>query len=261
LNTSPRVSPTAPPIPLPALAEAATGDTKALNKGTLPNLVLRALAPRADALRPTSAEQIRELWDRFDVVVDDLASRILVLNLPATGAGLGEWLTGAAHYGTPFQITLHQLVTHPIRLTVPEIHVCENPAVLRRAAQELGPGCPPLLCAEVRPSTAFHHLARAATRDGAVLRYHGDFDWPGIEIATQIITRHHALPWSLTAHAYRTTARSGTDATPLTGTPRATPWDPDLATAMREHGVAVYEEAVADGLLRGLAGGGGSPLT
>ncbi|WP_251061625.1 TIGR02679 domain-containing protein [Streptomyces sp. ISL-100] len=46
------------------------------------------------------AEARRELWDAFGVIVDDLASRILVLNLPATGQGLGRWLTDAARYGT-----------------------------------------------------------------------------------------------------------------------------------------------------------------
>ncbi|MFD8259539.1 TIGR02679 domain-containing protein [Streptomyces griseoluteus] len=34
------------------------------------------------------AEARRELWDAFDVIVDDLAIRVLVLNLPATGQGL-----------------------------------------------------------------------------------------------------------------------------------------------------------------------------
>lgn len=55
-----------------------------------------------------SAER-RDLWDRAGVLVDDLASPVLVLNLPAEADGLGEWLTGAARYGTPFQVTLHQL--------------------------------------------------------------------------------------------------------------------------------------------------------
>ena len=39
--------PDAAPIPLPVLADTVTRDTKALNKGTLANLVLRALAERA----------------------------------------------------------------------------------------------------------------------------------------------------------------------------------------------------------------------
>ncbi len=59
------------------------------------------------------------MWDLSNVIVDDLSSRVLVLNVAAEGTGLAEWLTDAARYGTPFQVTLHQLVSHPIRLAIP----------------------------------------------------------------------------------------------------------------------------------------------
>ena len=140
------------PIALPALAAQITGDTKALNHGTaLGTLTLRALALRAGVARPRAAAERRDLWDRAGVLVDDLASRVLVLNLPAAGEGLGEWLTSAARYGTPFQVTLHQLTAHPVKVSCPRIFVCENPAVLRRACAELGAACPPLACTEGRP--------------------------------------------------------------------------------------------------------------
>src|ERR1022692_3355474 len=110
----------AAPIALPALAAHVTGDTKALNHGTtLATLILRSLALRAAVSRPASAAERRELWDLSGVIVDDLASRVLVLNVTAEGSGLAEWLTDAARYGTPFQVTLHQLATHPIRLRLP----------------------------------------------------------------------------------------------------------------------------------------------
>jgi hypothetical protein len=99
-------------------------------------------------------------------VVDDLASRALVLNLSAHGAGLGEWLTSAAGFGAPFYVTLHQLVTLPVVVRRPVVYVCENPAVLRRAAAELGGRSAPLVCTEGRPSTAFH----PPRRDDAVHR-------------------------------------------------------------------------------------------
>ena len=183
------------PIALPALAAQITGDTKALNHGTgLGTLVLRALALRAGVGRPGSAAERRDLWDRAGVLVDDLASRVLVLNLPAEGEGLGEWLTGAARYGTPFQVTLHQLAAHPIRVSCPRVFVCENPAVLRRACAELGAACPPLVCTEGRPSTAFHRLMDLAVGAGAQLWYHGDFDWPGVAIAADVIVRYGARP-------------------------------------------------------------------
>jgi uncharacterized protein (TIGR02679 family) len=242
------------PIALPALAAHMTGDTKALNNGTgLSTLVLRALAVRAGVGRPGSAAERRDLWDRAGVLVDDLASRVLVLNLPAEGEGLGEWLTGAARYGTPFQVTLHQLTAHPIRVSCPRVFVCENPAVLRRACAELGAACPPLVCTEGRPSTAFHRLIGLAVGAGAELWYHGDFDWPGVAIAADIITRYGGRPWRMGASDYRLATHSGVR---LGEDPVDTPWDPGLAEAMRATGYAVYEETEGDQLLGDLGGHG-----
>lgn len=241
------------PIALPALAAQLTGDPKSLNHGsTLSTLVLRALALKAGAGRPADAASRREVWDLADVIVDDLASRILVLNVPADGSGLAEWLTDAARYGTPFQVTLHQLATFPLAISHPVIFVCENPAVLRRACAELGADCPPLVCTEGQPSTAFRRLARIAVAGGAELRYHGDFDWPGVAIAADVIDRHQARPWLMSADDYLAGATAGERYQELTGLPVPTPWDPRLAEAMRATGRAVYEENVADHLLTSL---------
>lgn len=246
----------AAPMTLPALAAQITGDTKSLNHGTtLATLILRALALRAGVGRPASAAERRELWDLSNVIVDDLASRVLVLNVPAQGEGLGEWLTDAARYGTPFQVTLHQLATHPIRLRHRRIFVCENPAVLRRACEELGAGCPPLVCTEGQPSTAFHRLARMALQAGGELWYHGDFDWPGVAIAADIIARHGARPWLMNASDYLSGTKANDNYLALGGDPVTTPWDPQLGETMRTVGRAVYEETVTDQLLASLTQG------
>ncbi|MDX6341918.1 MAG: hypothetical protein QOH87_2056 [Trebonia sp.] len=249
-----RIELKAAPTQLAELAATITGDTKALNHGTaLATLVHRALAFRLGTERPKTTEERRDLWDRNGVIVDDLASRVLVLNLPADGDGLGEWLTSAKAYGTPFYVTLHQLVTMPVTVPRQLVHACENPAVLRRAAAELGADAQPLICTEGQPSTAFHRLAAAVTKAGGKLRYHGDFDWPGVSIAAGIITRHNARPWRLTAADYETAIKGKADYVSLAGTPQPTPWDPPLATTMTAHGSAVYEESVADRLIADLA--------
>jgi uncharacterized protein (TIGR02679 family) len=238
---------------LAELAATITGDSKALNHGTgLATLVLRALAFRLGADRPRTTEERRDLWDRNGVIVDDLASRVLVLNLAADGDGLGEWLTSAKAHGMPFYVTLHQLVTMPVTVTHPgRVFVCENPAVLRRAAAELGAGARPLICTEGQPSTAFHRLAAAVAKAGGALSYHGDFDWPGVAIATSIITRHSAHPWRFGAADYEDAIGEAT--VKLAGTPQPTPWDPSLADLMTAHGCAVYEESVATRLIGDLA--------
>jgi len=244
----------AAPAQLAELAATVTGDTKALNHGTaLATLVLRALAFRLGAERPKTTEERRDLWDRSGVIVDDLASRVLVLNLAAAGDGLGEWLTSAKAHGTPFYVTLHQLVTMPVTVSArPLVHACENPAVLRRAAGQLGPEAGPLICTEGQPSTAFHRLAATITRAGGKLAYHGDFDWPGIAIANGIISRHRAQPWRFTAADYEAAIKRNADYVSLVGTPQPTPWAPSLSAAMTAHGRAVYEESVADSLLADL---------
>jgi len=245
------------PVLLPALAAEVTGNTKALNHGTVTStLVLRALAAKTGAERPETAEERRALWESSGVVVDDLASRVLVLNAPAEGRGLGEWLTGAARFGIPFYVTLHQLMTLPPAMHSTLVYVCENPAVLRRAAAELGAGSAPLACAEGQPSAAFHQLATAIVSGGGELRYHGDFDWPGIAIASSVMRRHGARPWRMSAADYAAGIRADAEHVRLTGPPQPTPWDPQLGEVMVATGRVIYEESVADALIADLSGRG-----
>jgi uncharacterized protein (TIGR02679 family) len=242
------------PVQLAELAAAVTGDTHALDHGTtLATLVLRALALRTGVPRPASTEDRRELWDACGVIVDDIASRVLVLGLPASGAGLGEWLSGAASLGMPFYVTLQQLVAMPVTVTAPRVYVCENPAVLRRASGALGASAAPLICTEGRPSTAFHRLAATVVSGGGSLLYHGDFDWPGVSIASAVIARHGARPWRLSTADYLAGVRAGDNYVALAGAAQPTPWDPALAETMTATGRVLYEESVADALIADLA--------
>jgi len=242
------------PVLLPALAADVTGDTKALNHGTLVStLVLRALAIKTGTGRPGTAGERRDLWEASDVVIDDLASRVLVLNLTAEGAGLAEWLVGAARRGVPFYVTLHQLMTLPLTIRGAVVYVCENPAVLRHAAAELGAGSAPLLCTEGQPSTAFHQLAEVVVGGGGQLRYHGDFDWPGLAIASAVMRRHSARPWRMNADDYLAGIRVHAEHVLLSGTPQPTPWDPELSKAMIAAGRVLFEESVADDLIGDLS--------
>jgi len=255
-----RIELKAAPAQLAELSATITGDTKALGHGTaLGTLVLRALAFRLGAERPKTTEERRDLWDRNGIIVDDLASRVLVLNLIAGGSPLGEWLTSAKTHGTPFYVTLHQLVTLGVDVGERQlVHVCENPAVLRRAAAELGAGARSLICTEGQPSTAFHRLAKAVTGAHGELAYHGDFDWPGVAIATGIMARHGARPWRLAAADYETAVKMGAASVNLAGTRQPTPWDAALGETMAAHGRAVYEESVAGQLIADLSADAGS---
>ncbi len=177
---------------------------------------------------------------------------MLVLNLPAPGRGLGEWLTGAASLGVPFYVTLHQLMTMPVPCPARwcmSARTRPSCAVRRRARRDSAA----LLCTEGQPSTAFSQLAGAIVAGGGELRYHGDFDWPGIAIANAVMRRHGAVPWRMSAADYQAGVRSDADFVALGGTPQAASWDPGLAEAMASAGRAVYEETVATPLISDLA--------
>jgi uncharacterized protein (TIGR02679 family) len=243
------------PIPLPVLAEQVTGDTKALLAGgSLATLVLRALAIRSGLESvPRDRTGQRALWEMHDAIPDDLASQVLVLNVACGSPGLvSGWLNDASRCGVPFRLTLQQLATGDVRPEPADIFVCENPAVLRVAASDLGADCPPLVCTEGMPSAACHKLLGSAVAQGARLHWRADFDWTGLRIVSAGITSHSARPWRMTAAGYRHALEAG-ESTPLTGSPTASPWDPELAAMLTEQGRAVMEERLIAVLLTDLA--------
>jgi uncharacterized protein (TIGR02679 family) len=238
-------------VPLPMLAEQVTGDPKALSGGTLAHLVLRALALREQCEPPETAEQRRALWDTAGVVVDDLASQVLVLNLRAAGDGLGEWLSQAARLGVPLRLTLQQITALPVVPQVPEVFVCENPAVLRQTTAQLGHRSAPLICTEGVPSLACWRLLESVAAAGARIRWRNDFDWSGLRITTSAIERLGATPWQMSAADFLAALTLG-DTEPLRGTPAESPWDPALARALSSAGRSIMEERLVPILLTDL---------
>ncbi|MFI6408729.1 TIGR02679 family protein [Streptomyces sp. NPDC050548] len=244
-------------LPLPVLAEWATGDTKALVPGTpLEQLVLRALARRTgdSAVVPRDRVGRRALWESAGAIADDLASQVLVLNIGARGdTVVCDWLRDAADFGIPFRLTLHQLTTAPVVPADRTIFVCENPAVLRAAAGELQGTAAALVCTEGVPSAACQKLLGDAVGAGARLHWRADFDWVGLRITADAVARHAAHPWRMAATDYRAALGKG-ESTPLAGPPAASPWDPALAIVMEESGSAVMEERLLSVLLSDLTG-------
>jgi uncharacterized protein (TIGR02679 family) len=152
-----------------------------------------------------------------------------------------------ADLGLITHLTVHELqraqtLTSPSEL----VHACENPQVLQQLAAA---GVDrPVICTSGNPAAAGSLLV-----DRVTVRYHGDFDWPGIAIARRIIARG-ATPWRLRYDDYlEATARLPADhRLALTGRPETTPWDARLQTVMIATDVAVHEEAIVDLLLADL---------
>jgi hypothetical protein len=128
--------------------------------------------------------------------------------------------------------------------------VCENPAVLEATAERFG-GTRPVVCASGQPALVVLDVLHRLAATGVGLRYHGDFDWPGIAIANRLIGQFSVQPWVMTARDYQ--AACPDTGLPLTGATVPPSWDRQLGRAMERAGLAVHEEAVLDQVLDSLA--------
>lgn len=87
---------------------------------------------------------------------------------------------------------------------------------------------------------------------GARLRHHGDLATGGLAITEHVLAAWGAEPWRMGAADYLA-AVARTPGAPLRGAVADASWDPALAPALREGGVAVEEELVVADLLADLA--------
>ena len=253
-------------VPRSELAALALGDAHALDAGQPTATLVLAALRQAEALAATDTpadelpsdaagelpeEPARDIWARAGVLVNELARPALFLNLPHRGDA-----TAWAATGEPAYASLRRLLRAPPAWAVAgrEVFVCENPNLLAIAADRLAARCAPLVCTEGMPAAAQRCLLAQLAAAGARLHYHGDFDWPGLHIANQVMRAHAARPWRFGALDYQAAVgRSAHAQHRLTGTPVAAAWDAALAPAMQAHGLAIAEEALAASLLQDLS--------
>ncbi|MFR9729507.1 DUF2399 domain-containing protein [Saccharopolyspora sp. MS10] len=225
--------------------------------GALSRIVLRAAALAHDVDPPGNARERQALWERCGVVVDAVAGSVLTWALPLTGADAwSRSITERTALALPAQLSHRDLAVAPERLVAPDtaIAVCETPRVLEAAVRA---GIRhPLVCLAGPPPPVALELLRRLRADGARLRYHGDFDWPGLALAGSLWSEHGAGPWRMSAADYREAldraARDRADLPNLVGSPVGSPWDPQLADLMSTAARAVEEETVLPALLADL---------
>ncbi len=235
-------------MPLPVLAERLLGDTKALSSGRSRSMLLRALAVWRGVEYPADAESERELLEWAGLVSDDIASQVLVLNVPVVGGAVGEWMRSAR--GIPFRLTLQQLRREPFAVHAPTVRIVENPSIIRAAADAMGPECPPLVCTEGVPSAALYRLLSFAAESRLLWR--ADFDWAGLGIVKRGLGRFpNAEPWRMSAADYR----AGPKGIELRGNGVEAPWDESLPGLMLATGRAVMEESLLQQLLEDMRAG------
>jgi uncharacterized protein (TIGR02679 family) len=190
------------------------------------------------------------VWARAGVLVNELARPALFLNLPVRHRE-----RVANPLGEPGYASLRLLLRSPPAWAVDgsEVFICENPNLLAIAAQQLGERCAPLVCTDGMPAAAQRTLLAQLADAGARLKYHGDFDWPGLQIGNHVIRVCGARSWRFGATDYQHALGCASHAEHrLAGMPVAASWDALLAPAMQARGLALAEEGLAAVLLQDL---------
>lgn len=256
--------------PLAILARRVVGDAHGLDSsrplGRLAAAVVAAAFESEATPDGPEHRSVRDAWSCAGVVMSNVASTVLSVGVPGLrsfdrgvlAAATGQVLEAMRAARAPVLLTLDQVRSGgvpPLPRTA-VVHVCENPTIIevvaarwvedpRPDAASSGAG-PVLVCTWGQPSAAVVELLRRLIAEGAQCRYHGDFDWAGLRIATSLRSRVPWVPWRYSATDYRAAVADAAPSLRLTGTPVDAPWDAGLAEAMREHGLAVEEEGVAE---------------
>ena len=153
--------------------------------------------------------------------------------------------------GLPMQLSVLALRASPLAVAAgTPVLVVENPRLVEAAAERRLAAA--VLCTNGNPTTA-PNLAVAQLRAcGARLRYHGDFDAPGLAM-TGRARDAGCEPFRMSAPDYlEAPAEASVAGVELPRDAAAlptTPWDPALAVAFDKRRAVVHEERVMDGVL------------
>ena len=232
------------------LAARLLGDAHALDQDRLLHqVVLRGLAAAAGCAVPTGAAERRALGEAYGAGPDLVSRTCLTWGLRPTGdEAVARRLVAVADSGDPIHLTAWDLrrLSSLEGLSGATVLVCENPRVLEAVAEQARSPWP-VVCTSGEPNTVVTAVLGLLVAGGARLRYHGDFDWPGIAIANRVVARFRAVPWRMSSADYEEGVRA--EAPRLTGTPIEPSWDPELGAAMRTHGRCLHEETLLVELL------------
>jgi uncharacterized protein (TIGR02679 family) len=212
---------------------------------------LTTLVTRALITRDGPADE-RTAWERAGLPLDLVSTPVLTWALPILGAnGVAHAMRAMTAAGLPTHLSVLALRASPLTVAPgTPVLVVENPRLVEAAAERRLAAA--VLCTNGNPTTA-PSLAIAQLRScGARLRYHGDFDAPGLAMAGRARDAG-CEPFRMSAAGYLDAlAEASTAGVALprdsAAVPR-TPWDPALAIAFDEHRAVVHEERVMDDVL------------
>jgi len=199
----------------------------------------------------------RVLWARAGVTSDRVSAPVLTWGLDPIGqTRLDDLVRAALAAAVPIHLSAYALARGPlgVRSGSPML-VVENPRLVEAAAERRTPF--PVITTNGNATRAVTTLIAQLVDGGADLRYHGDFDAPGIGFCRRMVGLG-CRPWRMDAVHYRTAVEAAEAAG--VRLPREsrrwglTPWDPDLAPRLEQEKVIVHEEMVLDELLTDFPG-------
>ncbi len=241
------------------VAASIFGSSHALDAGTRREAIARRALQHAFTIghRTSRSDQrdARDIWEAAGILIDRVSAPVLTWRLPVEGTSpVAKLCHTASDAGLPVHLSLIALQTHPVAvLPGCPVLVVENPQVLEAAVVRDAPWC--VIAANGNPSTTVTTLVQQLVASGANVRYHGDFDSPGIAICRRM-SDIGAAPWEMNALAYRRAlARAETDMLELladTGEPGPTPWDPPLSPEFAARRLVIHEEYLIDELFDAL---------
>jgi uncharacterized protein (TIGR02679 family) len=230
------------------------GDAHALDTSTrLAGLVTRALLAR-DGL----ADE-RGAWERAGLPLDLVSAPVLTWALPVLGAsGAADAVRTMTSAGLPIQLSVLALRASPLTIAPgTPILVVENPRLVEAAAERRMKAA--VLCTNGNPTTAPSLAIAQLKSSGASLRYHGDFDAPGLAMTGRAMDVG-CEPFHMSARDYlealADAAAAGVELPRDPAGAPPTPWEPTLAVAFDEHRAVVHEERVMADVLGAHAASG-----
>lgn len=202
------------------------------------------------------AERRKVLFSQAGLHEDDISSNVIVAGLRAVPGDPRESLfASAADTASPLLLPL-RLLEQPTGWLSGDVYVLENPAVLSVILDYLEgkPDIPSLVCTSGQPSVAGLKLLDQLTMAGCAIHYGGDFDPKGLEMGQRLAVRYGSSfhPFFFDTEAY-IKAPKGVKLTleqVKSLSRQEIGWDKDLIKNMLRVGMAVYQEVLADKIIK-----------
>jgi uncharacterized protein (TIGR02679 family) len=222
------------------LAQDATGHPHELDRNRLvASLTLALLVAMG---RATTDGTLRDSWASVGVAYDDITGGLTTVGILPYG-----WVVPDGIPVTLVPRVLADCSWPPGNGKV--VYVTENPSVLGAATDIPGAR---IMCTAGTPSRVEVAAVARLGSAGWQLRVRADFDDAGISHANAIFSASpEARPWRMDAADYLEGLQRGESAVRLRRDRLGpTPWDPNLHSTMLAKGIAVYEEALLERLIR-----------